>query len=289
MQALATRQQNSSTVQVEIILNTQDNYTYHVRQFVNWLDGREVDPQSIIDYFTDLNARTDYSAGTKRIKRQAVKHRLRQLQAMDELGGKFSENIDQFLKDLDRQSMTRAPKVNTSEVGHEKVLGRDEYLLLLDAAPGRLAGMLEFLWATGCRVSEMTGIRRGDVDVDDSEARIRVNGKGSKERHVRIPAALYHRIRDIYRGEEFLFETREGNAYNRSYITREIARIGRKVLRRRISAHTLRHSFATRMIGKTHKTKAVSRYLGHSSTSITLNMYVHESLEASELFETDLN
>ncbi len=50
------------------------------------------------------------------------------------------------------------------------------------------------------------------------------------------------------------------------------------MLNRDISAHKLRHSFATIKIAKTGKIKAVSEYLGHSSTSITLDMYVHEEL-----------
>jgi integrase/recombinase XerD len=281
------RQHYTSTV--DLILSVQDNYSYHVRQFVDWLDGRPVEPQSIIDYFVDLNDRTDYAAGTKRIKRQAVKARLRQLRDMGELGSEFSERLDQFLKDLDRRSLTRAPKVNSVEVGNEKVVDRTDYLRLLDAAPERLAGIMEFLWKTGCRISEATGIRRGDVDVDGDHVRIRVNGKGSKERIVRIPSALYHRLRDIYRGEVFLFETKDGNAYNRSYVSREIARLGRKVLRRRIASHVLRHSFVTRMINKyPHKIDAISRYVGHSSVSITLQMYHHSQLSDNELFEEEL-
>ena len=48
-------------------------------------------------------------------------------------------------------------------------------------------------------------------------------------------------------------------------------------------APTLRHSFATEKIAKTGKIKGVSEYLGHSSSSITLDMYVHEELTDDEL------
>ncbi len=55
------------------------------------------------------------------------------------------------------------------------------------------------------------------------------------------------------------------------------------MLGKRFSAHTLRHSFATTALEKTRKIKALSVYLGHSSTSVTLDMYVHEEFSQEDL------
>lgn len=276
---------NTHSETTAIILGIRDNYSYHVRQFVEWLGERELNAEAVVDYFRDLN-RTPYAAATKRVKRQAMKKRLRQLARMGGLGSDLSRNLDQFLKDLDAESETKAPKINTGEVGTDKVITLEEYMLLIQRARSRRQVMfLQFLWQTGCRVSEMAGIRRADCEVGERAVRIRVNGKGSKERWLRIPRELYNAIRATFTGEEWLFETAGGKAYSRSYVSNQIAKLGRDILHRKISAHSLRHSFATRKIRDTGKIKAVSRYLGHSSTSITLNMYVHESLDDAELFE----
>jgi integrase len=126
-------------------------------------------------------------------------------------------------------------------------------------------------------------IARAHAPIDDHRVLI-LCGKGAKERTVKIPPELLERIRAAYRGDRYLFETQHGRRYDRSQVSNDIKRLGRRILGRRISAHTFRHTFATRMIEKTGKTEAVSRYLGHASPSITLAMYVHQSLDSAELF-----
>jgi integrase len=68
-----------------------------------------------------------------------------------------------------------------------------------------------------------------------------------------------------------------------AYHSKRIASLAESILGKHISAHSLRHSFATNMIRKTNKIVATSEYLGHSSTTMTLDMYVHEVFSLSEL------
>ncbi len=112
---------------------------------------------------------------------------------------------------------------------------------------------------------------------------MRILGKGQKERQVRVRRELVDRVRSCFHGKTFLFERRGGAQYTRQHVSRGIRAAGQVVLKRRISAHTLRHTFATLQIRKTHKVKGVSLYLGHSSTAITQDMYVHEELDLDEL------
>ena len=73
--------------------------------------------------------------------------------------------------------------------------------------------------------------------------------------------------------------------YAREYVSAQIKKIGHRI-GREISAHTLRHSFATRKVQQLPgKLDAVSRYLGHSSPSITLAMYCHNTMTDAELYE----
>ena len=104
-----------------------DCYGYHVRQFTDFLRDRgALDRAAIVDYVTELNGST-YGAGTKRIKRQAVKKRLRQMARAGGLGSEMSANRDQFLTDLDREGVTKAPKIQPAPIERAKFITPAEY------------------------------------------------------------------------------------------------------------------------------------------------------------------
>lgn len=175
----------------------------------------------------------------------------------------------------------------TAVVRESKIITASENERLIRECPIRLKPMLKFLWMTGCRISEACSILLEQIIIENDTAIIDVIGKGRKTRKIRIPIVELNSILDTHKGSRFLFETENGRMYNRNYITREIKRLGQRVLGRRLTAHMFRHSFATRMLVSTRKLKAVSEYLGHSSTSTTLDMYVHETLTDQELFLAD--
>jgi integrase/recombinase XerD len=143
-----------------------------------------------------------------------------------------------------------------------------------------------FLWVTGCRVSEMLGVKIQHCELEGDRVRVGVLENGKKERFVWLPSVLYGLIRE---GSTWLLATRTGRPYSRSYVSNQIAKLGLHILNRRISAHTFRHSFCTRKIRETGKIQAVSEYVGHSSVAITLSLYCHDELSAEDLSsETDL-
>ncbi len=148
--------------------------------------------------------------------------------------------------------------------------------------------MLRFLWVTGCRVAEMCNARLDRCEAAGSEVWITVTGKGRKERRVVLPRDLFDEVRSTFVGTVYLFEQtgREPLPLNPTYVTNRIRGLGRKWLDRRVTAHTLRHSWATRKVqAYPGKLDAVSRQLGHSSPAITLAMYVHTNLDADELLD----
>ena len=95
---------------------------------------------------------------------------------------------------------------------------------------------------------------------------------------------LYDELRAFYRGEEYLFETQTGGRYDPAYVTHRIKAVSRRTLGRALNAHCMRHSFATNTIRRTGNLKGVSEYLGHSSTSITSDLYDHSILSDADLF-----
>jgi integrase len=261
-----------------------DSYGDHVKGFLAFAEARggAVDFDTIRAYFLEL-AGAPCAANTKRIRRQAVKARLRH--AMAGMDWNQAAQLTEALRGLDHDPETRAPKVQAAPIGRERVLDREDFDRLMRAASPRTGLLLRFLWTTGCRVSELTGARLDRCKVDGSTVHVTVLGKGSKERTVRIPAALYESIRATFPGDVFLFTTGGGQAFSRVYVSTEIHKLALRVLGRRIGAHSLRHSFATRQIRRTGKIQAVSTYLGHSSTAITMGFYVHERLDDDELFD----
>jgi integrase/recombinase XerD len=148
----------------------------------------------------------------------------------------------------------------------------------------RFSLIIETLAVTGMRISELTGIMLKDCHSQGEFTFIKVMGKGSKPRRIFIPKELFDRIKIAFNSKQYLFLSVRGKRMNRTMIHTNIQDLGIRILGRNIHPHIFRHSFATREIKKKGSVKAVSRYLGHASTSITEEMYLHDELTPGDLF-----
>jgi integrase/recombinase XerD len=272
---------------LEFFKRIQDTYTEHLKDFIRWAEEREIDFPSVRDYFIYLNQDSGFAPGTIRIKRQAVKKRLKQMSyEMDE---KERARIRDFLDVMDHTGETKAPQLNNTAVGNDKYLVREDVKkLLLSARSRKQMAFIRFLSAHGCRINELTGIRLSDVTQVGDIYHIQVKGKGNKYRILKCTENLYSFVWDTFRGETYLFETGNGKRYNNGYISNQIKKLGKHVLNRSISAHTLRHSFATEAVRRGIPIDAIADYLGHSSPAITLKMYCHNQISDTDLFEMDI-
>ena len=272
--------------QISFITEIQDNYTYQVRTWIRWMErsGHGIDEDGIRDYFTWLNQKSGFKARTISIKRCAVKKRVRQLYKTASTDDRIK--IDRVLYDIDHECATAPPKPDTGEITPDKVLNNEDYLRLLSSCRSdRQKMFISFLNTTGCRVTEMINIKLSDCEIIGEAVKIYVMGKRSKERFLRIPLSLFEEITAVFQGITYLLETGKGKSYNRCYVSNQIHKIGLRI-GRNISAHSLRHSFATKKVNQfPGKIDAVSRYLGHSSVSITLDLYCHNQLSDDELFQ----
>ena len=279
---------NTSEMLLQRAEAVQDNYTAQIRLFTQWARDHAVgiDQDGIREYFQYLNE-SRFTAGTIRNRRAAVKNRVRAIYHDAPIDDRMK--IDRVLTDLDHDPDTKAPKLNSTAITADKVLNAEAYRELLEKCrSARQRAFIMFLYSTGCRVAELTGITLDRCEIQGDTVKIRVMGKGSKERFVRIPATLFETIQETFNGSAYLFETSAGTKYRETYISTQIKKIGKRI-GRNISAHTLRHSFATRKVQQfPGKIDAVSRYLGHSNISTTMNYYVHTQLSDIELFENDI-
>ena len=173
-----------------------------------------------------------------------------------------------------------------------KTLSISEVDLLLDiklddAFSYRNKAMLELMYSSGLRVSELVNVRIHDVDC--SSCVIRVMGKGSKERIVPLGDYAIKYI-DIYLREyrdslvknglnDFLFLNNHGNKMTRHGFFKILKGIAReKNIKSEFSPHTLRHSFATHLLDGGADLRSIQEMLGHSDISTT-QIYTHVSNE----------
>jgi integrase/recombinase XerD len=156
-----------------------------------------------------------------------------------------------------------------------KALSIEELEMLRESCKtNRQRAFLEILYATGCRLSEVHGLNRNDIN--NQTMSCKVIGKGNKEREVFFSyKAMYHLRKYLMNRndtEEALMIT-ERQPYRRLSkrgIQREVAIIAKNAgLEKKVSPHTLRHTFATLTLNNGADIVAVQHLLGHSSPSTT--------------------
>ncbi len=186
--------------------------------------------------------------------------------------------------------------------GLPKPLTEDDVESLIGAVVGddpvarRDRALLEFLYATGARISEVCGLSIGDLDLDAGLARL--YGKGAKERLVPVGSCarraldewlregrpLLEPTRWKRRGDaEAVFLDRRGSRLSRQAAWAAVVRHGERAgLRAHLSPHVLRHSCATHMLDHGADLRIVQEMLGHASISTT---QVYTKVSQERLFE----
>lgn len=139
--------------------------------------------------------------------------------------------------------------------------------------------MLEVLYATGLRVSELIGLRLDGVNIDAGF--VRCMGKGSKERIVPLGAsaasavAVYLKSRRVRKPTNYLFLNNQGGKLSRMGFWKILKGYGLQAgIQKRLTPHVLRHSFATHLLERGADLRAVQTMLGHSNISTT-EIYTH--------------
>jgi integrase/recombinase XerD len=258
--------------------NSLTSYRTDLRRFGHWLadhhiDTDEVERAHITRYFQSLRAAGISPRSVARAL-AAMRGFFRFLAAERHLQSDPTENIES-----PKRWVTLPKSLQTTEV--------DALLAAPDrnTADGlRDAAMLELLYATGLRVSELIRVKLADVVLDAGF--VRTMGKGSKERIV----PFGDRARDAMiawlengrsdfsrRNDPHLFLSRRGGAMSRQSFWMKIAKYARQAgIKGRISPHVLRHSFATHLLENGADLRSVQMMLGHSDISTT-QIYTHVS------------
>ena len=190
----------------------------------------------------------------------------------------------------DPTAAVRAPRTTRSLPRFLTLEEVDRLLAAPDASTPlgcRDAAMLEVLYATGLRVSELVSLRARDLNLEGGF--LRCVGKGSKERLVPMGRKAAARVREyLGRGRPellgsgnhaALFVNSRGGALTRQGFWKILRNHGRRLgLRGRLSPHVLRHSFATHLLERGADLRSVQMMLGHADISTT-QIYTHVNRE----------
>lgn len=267
---------------------TVENYRHYLGRFVQWIGGTSspqgITIQKIQNYRLFLN-RLEDEKGRRLLSVKTQNYHIIALRA--------------FLKYLIKNDITTLPpeKIDLSKIPERTVeyLQRDELQRLFDAVPAagvrgfRDRAILETLYSTGLRVSELVSLNRSQVDLQRKEFMVR--GKGRKPRIVFLSdaaakaIAAYLKMRDDsfdplflnYRHSKkaediTLGEKRRLSSVMVEYLVRNYAR--KAGIIKKVTPHVLRHSFATELLINGADIRSVQEMLGHSSITTT-QIYTH--------------
>ena len=199
---------------------------------------------------------------------------------------RIQSSINQFLKYLIDKNYIANIEINNVSIMSEKklphVLSPNEIDKLIDFynhdlfISSRNKTIIDFMYSTGCRVSELINVEESDIDIE--EAFVRLEGKGSKQRIVplgskvliNLESYLPLRNKDRKSKNNKLFISKSYKNLDRTAVFRIIKSTGVKAgIHKELYPHILRHSAATHMLEGGCDLRTVQEFLGHSSVSTT--------------------
>jgi integrase/recombinase XerD len=253
---------------------------YHgdVERLIGWLQDLGVEGPDAVDH---LRLR-DYVYHLKDAGMAASSIR----RALSSIRTYFGYLIEEGALETDPTDMLESPKSwrrLPTVLSREQVVGMLESPDESKSTHWRDRAILEMLYATGMRVSELTHLRL--TDVDGGERLVRVRGKGGRERLIPFGTAAttalsryLHEVRpriDRGAGEGRIFLNVRGTPLTRMAVWQIVKDAAtRSGLEKRVSPHTLRHSFATHLLEGGADLAAVQELLGHVDISTT-QIYTH--------------
>lgn len=250
--------------------NTVIAYSSDVVEFNNYIKKNllEINTKDIENYIKSIN----------NLKGVSVSHKLSSLKSF------YNFYLKRGLIKSNPTLMISRPKL---EKKLPTYLSLEEVSSLLDievknAFDARNKAVLELLYSSGLRISELTSMELANLDID--ECLVRIMGKGSKERIVPLGdyalIALNNYLKEYRpslnkKNTTYLFLNNRGDKISRQFIFKVIKlECQKKGIRKNVSPHTLRHTFATHLLKNGADLRIIQELLGHENIGTT-QIYTH--------------
>ncbi len=259
--------------------NSIDNYSRDVRKLINYLEDNKISTSPI-----KINSETVQQFIYEIAKSVNARSQSRIISGLRSF---FDYLIFEDYRVSNPLELIESPKIGRKlpdTLSEEEI---DKLINAIDLSKPqgeRNRAILETLYGCGLRVSELTNLKLSDLFFD--EGFIKVTGKGDKQRFVPI-VNITQKYINIYRTEvrnhlniqagfeDTLFLNRRGKQLTRAMIFTIIKQLAEKVgLKKSISPHTFRHSFATHLLQNDADLRSIQLMLGHESITTT-EIYVH--------------
>lgn len=278
----------------------------HIKNFIYFLEAeRGVSENTVKSYSSDLNKLAEFLARQKKdlqsVTREDILSFLMYLKDLKLNSSSIARNlaaIKTFWKFLVREQVVRENVASLVESPKTwktipDVLTKEEVERLLAGPKGRKISdlrdkaILEIMYASGLRVSEVSDLKKAEVNVDSGF--VKCYGKGGKERIVPFGRAAAEAITKytssggtelvLKARDEHLFLSRLGKKLSRQSLWKIIQKYAAASgIKKHITPHTLRHSFATHLLEGGADLRGVQEMLGHSDISTT-QIYTHINSE----------
>ena len=252
--------------------NTVSSYKNDIKSFLLWLDKKSFNPLNI--NASDANNYVSKLFGDG-LKSSSVNRKISAIKSFYIFLQKKKIIMKSPIADIVMPKQEKYLPVSMSEEEVERLLNSPDLNIQIER---RDKAMIEVLYATGIRISELTNLKLTDLDVNRSV--LKVFGKGSKERLVPFgeKAAesinLYLKDRKDLKSKEIFLSNRGTKISRGAFWQRIKIYTKRENLKISISPHTLRHAFATHLLNRGADLRSVQILLGHSDLSTT-QIYTH--------------
>ena len=252
--------------------NTVSSYENDISSFLSWLNNKQINYQQVsgnnINEFISKLFNSGLKSSSINRKISSIKHFYLFLSKKKIIKYSPADEIE-----TPKQEKYLPASMSEDEV--ERLLSSPNPNQIIER---RDKAMIEILYATGMRISELVNLKLTDIDFNRSV--LKVFGKGSKERLVpygeKAAEALDIYLRDRKKSDsKNVFLSNRGSQITRGAFWQRIKiYIKRENLKSSISPHTLRHAFATHLLNRGADLRSVQILLGHSDLSTT-QIYTH--------------
>lgn len=240
---------------------TEKSYLHHLNLFLDYISSNKItkiNENVLLDYFNHIKLRKNFSYSSMKQALASVRFLF-----LDVL--KKEINFDFFIK---IKKPERLPNILTTE---------EVKNLISSIENVKHKAIISTIYSCGLRISEVVNLRLCDIDSRSMTVKI-VNAKGKKDRVVMLSEKLLELLRTYfkqYKPKEFLFEGQNGGKYSTRSIQQIFNRAVAKVkIRKRVSVHSLRHSFASHLLDNGTDIRFIQELLGHKHLATT-QIYTH--------------